>query len=113
MDNFDNGTAPLRRASGAPNNAAPAPTVAECPECGRKLLSTRSILCNWCGARIDDPEYLERAAQERAVLDARVRGQIDRENAESAQFGVLGRLKRKRKAGVSDRPNVLMPTDEL
>lgn len=73
--------------------------IASCPSCGRKLLTTRSVLCNWCGARIEDEEYLEKAAKERAAQDAAERERIEAEIAETARYGSFGRLKRVAKSG--------------
>ena len=70
-----------------------------CPSCGRKLLTVRSVLCNWCGARIDDEEYLARAARERAAQDAAEKEKAEHELQETARYGVLGRLKRVAKTG--------------
>jgi hypothetical protein len=84
-----------------PSEDGPAATSASeqsiCPHCKRRLLSLRSILCNWCGKRIDDPEYLQRAAHERAVEDAKLRDQVEQEQHETARMGILGRLKGKSK----------------
>ncbi len=80
-----------------------------CPHCKRKLLSTRSILCNWCGERIDDPEYLEKAAQERALLDLQVKEQLDKELSETARMGILGRLNRKKNPNLGAREHILIP----
>jgi hypothetical protein len=104
----------------APSDAAEASATGtagvlnECPHCGRKLLSTRSILCNWCGARIDDPVYQRKAAEERAELDRKVKEQIDRELDETARFGVLGRLQRKKKLGLGQRTQagLLLPDED-
>lgn len=70
-----------------------------CPSCGRKLLTVRSVLCNWCGARIDDEEYLVKAARERAAQDAAERDKAEQELKETARYGVFGRLKRVAKSG--------------
>lgn len=77
----------------------PGDAIENCPNCGRKLLTVRSVLCNWCGARIDDEEYLARAARERAAQDAAEREKAEHELQETARFGVLGRLKRVAKTG--------------
>jgi len=47
------------------------PEAKRCTNCNRPLLTKTSALCNWCGARIDDPEV--------------------------ARYGVFGRLKRRAK----------------
>lgn len=39
-----------------------------CPCCGRKLLSHASSVCNWCGYRIDDPDFQENAKHERDLF---------------------------------------------
>ena len=70
------------------------PEVPVCPACGRKLLSVISILCNWCGAPIEDEEYQARAAQERAALDAAEKERLEKEIRENAALGVRGRLKK-------------------
>jgi ribosomal protein L37AE/L43A len=85
--------------------------VETCPKCGRKLLSALSILCNWCGARIDDAEYLAKAAQERAALDKQMKDQIDRELAETERLGVLGRLHMKGKLGELRKPVLVEPSE--
>ncbi len=90
----------------------PPPEVTSCPHCNRKLLSKRSILCNWCGKRIDDAEYLERAAQERAQEDARMREQVDKELQETAKMGIIGRLTRRKKE-LKREPNLLIPPPDL
>ena len=92
--------------------AAPTAEVTSCPHCNRKLLSKRSILCNWCGKRIDDAEYLERAAQERALEDARLRDQVEKELQETAKMGIIGRLTRRKKE-LKREPNLLIPPPDL
>jgi len=49
---------------------APAPGKPVCPACGRKLLTVASVLCNWCGAVIENEDYQKRAAEARAAQDA-------------------------------------------
>lgn len=87
----------------APQSAPPAAEVktedtktgiAVCPSCGRRLLTQTSALCNWCGARIDNPDYQARAAQTRADHDAQERAALEAQVQEEAQHGILGRLKR-------------------
>src|SRR5689334_18679580 len=68
-----------------------------CPACGRKLLTQTSALCNWCGAKIDDPEYQARAAQTRHERDAAERQQVESVAQEEARYGVFGRLRRRAK----------------
>lgn len=75
----------------------PAGTAKTCPACARKLLTQTSMLCNWCGAKIDDPDYLARAAEARHEMDAAERAQVDALTKEEAKFGVLGRLRRRAK----------------
>lgn len=65
-----------------------------CPSCKRKLLTQTSVLCNWCGAKIDDDEYLVRAAQQRLAQDEQERLQVEAVAQEEARYGVFGRLKR-------------------
>jgi len=98
--------------AGSATAAAQKPAVKDCPKCGRKLLSALSILCNWCGARIDDADYLAKAAQERAALDKALKEQVDAELAETVRMGVLGRLQKKGKAG-DIRKTVLFAPDEV
>ncbi len=71
--------------------------VKKCPACGRKLLTQTSALCNWCGAKIDDPEYQARAAQTRQANDEAERARVEALVQEEAQFGILGRLRRRAK----------------
>lgn len=68
--------------------------IAVCPACGRRLLTQTSALCNWCGAKIDNPDYQARAAQTRAERDAQERAALEAQVQEEAQHGILGRLKR-------------------
>jgi ribosomal protein L37AE/L43A len=68
--------------------------IAVCPSCGRRLLTQTSALCNWCGAKIDNPDYQARAAQTRAERDASERAALEAQVQEEAQHGILGRLKR-------------------
>lgn len=68
-----------------------------CPACGRKLLTQTSALCNWCGAKIDDPEYQQRAAQTRHEWDEAERTQVETVVQEEARYGVFGRLRRRAK----------------
>ena len=79
-----------------------------CPTCKRKLLTQTSALCNWCGAKISDADYQERAAQTRLAADAAERARIAAIIQEEGRYGVLGRLKRRAKgasgATLSCRP---------
>jgi hypothetical protein len=96
----------LAIASQLPDAASPepAPTPVEppdlsvCPACGRKLLSTRSILCNWCGSKIADIRYQQKAAAERAQADNAQRQAIEEDQRLVAQYGVWGKIKRTAKA---------------
>ena len=81
-------------------NSLPKPAEGEithCPHCKHKLLTHRSVLCNWCGARIDDPLYQSRAAEERARQDAAAKEKLAAEAEETRKYGVVGRLRRKAK----------------
>jgi len=69
-----------------------------CPQCGRKLLTQTSALCNWCGVKIEDPEYQEKAAQTRLERDQADRAAVEAALQEEAEYGTLGRLKRQAKA---------------
>jgi ribosomal protein L37AE/L43A len=79
-------------------DAAQASDKPACPACGRKLLTLTSVLCNWCGAVIENDEYQQRAAETRAAQDAAERERLETEISETARMGVLGRLKQKGKA---------------
>ena len=68
-----------------------------CPSCKRKLLTQTSVLCNWCGAKIEDPEFLARAAESRQAMDEQERTQLETIIQEQARFGVFGRLKHRAK----------------
>ena len=84
-------------ASQGQGTQAPETERKTCPACGRKLLTQTSVLCNWCGAKIDDPEYLARAAEGRQALDQQERAQLESIVQEEARFGVFGRLKHRAK----------------
>ncbi len=71
--------------------------LTHCPHCHHKLLTHRSVLCNWCGQPIKDEKYLAKAAAERAALDEAARRKIQIEAEETAKFGIVGRLRRKAK----------------
>ena len=65
-------------APAAPQAIKPTQTeVAVCPSCGRRLLTRTSALCNWCGAKIDNPDYQARAAQTRAERDHQERAALE------------------------------------
>ena len=84
-----------------PQHAPPPPEGAPrttCPACSRKLLTQASALCNWCGAKIDDPEYQAQAAQARQARDEAERAQVEAVVQEEARYGVFGRLRRRAKA---------------
>ncbi len=89
-----------------PQNAAatekPAETAVVCPECNRRLLTQTSALCNWCGAKIDDPEYQVRAARSRQERDQQERTELESVIQEEAQHGILGRLRRVGKQNKTD-----------
>jgi len=89
-----------------PNNSVQVAKGPPCPTCGRTLLTTRSALCNWCGAVIKDEAYQQRAAEERALQDAELQQQLRIEQMENARLGVLGRLKKNRKPGHNVDPLV-------
>ncbi|BDI31909.1 hypothetical protein CCAX7_39600 [Capsulimonas corticalis] len=88
-----------------PVSESAAGPVTHCPTCNRKLLTQTSALCNWCGAKISDPNYQERAAQTRLAADATERARIAAIIQEEGRYGVLGRLKRRAK-GVTGAPQV-------
>jgi hypothetical protein len=74
---------------------APSQTVTEakvCPNCSRKLLTQTSALCNWCGARIDDPEYQMNAAQVRQAQDQTQKARVEESQREKPKFGLFGRF---------------------
>jgi hypothetical protein len=71
--------------------------LTHCPHCRHKLLTQRSVLCNWCGQPIKDVKYLARAAAERAAADETERRKVQVEAEETAKFGIVGRLRRKAK----------------
>jgi hypothetical protein len=70
-----------------------------CPKCSRKLLTQGSPFCNWCGERIEDEEFQARAAEARQSQDSKERSELEALIQEEAQFGVIGRLKRRAKSG--------------
>ena len=78
----------------APGPQAVPTARTHCPACERKLLTQTSALCNWCGARIDDPEYQARAAANRQAVDEAERARVEAIAQEEARYGVIGRLKR-------------------
>ena len=82
--------------------------IVTCPECKRRLLTQTSMLCNWCGAKINDPEYQIRAAQNRLERDRQERTDLEEVIQEEAEHGILGRLRRLGKQnkanGRSDTP---------
>ena len=82
-----------------PSKAAnpPPPGAIVCPSCGRRLLTQASVLCNWCGAVIDNEEYQQKAAEARLAQDSLLRDRLELEISETAKHGVLGRLKQKKK----------------
>lgn len=87
-----------------PQPRAAADEVANCPACGRKLLTRASALCSWCGARIDNPDYQVQAEAQRHALDQAERTQVETIAQEEARYGVFGRLKRRAKQGLGPKP---------
>ncbi len=83
--------------SDSSQTSSPVTDTLICPQCHRKLLTQASVLCNWCGAKIDDPEYQAKAAETRQALDQQEKAQIEAMIQEEARFGILGRLKRRAK----------------
>jgi hypothetical protein len=81
-----------------PDRNKPKPGELTCPNCGRKLLTQTSVMCNWCGAPIADEDYQEKAAQARLERDQAERAAVEAVVAEEAQYGVRGRLLRRGKA---------------
>ena len=75
-------------------SAEGAADIAVCPTCKRRLLTHTSALCNWCGAKIDNPEYQTKAAQNRQERDRQERAELEAVIQEEARHGILGRLKR-------------------
>jgi len=63
-----------------------------CPHCKRKLLTQTSALCNWCGAKIDDPEYQMNAAQIRQSQDQTQRVRVEESQREKPKYGLFGRF---------------------
>jgi len=84
---------------GRPASAAAGkkPEPKRCPACDRALLTQTSALCNWCGAKIDDPEFLKEAAEARLARDSAERAALEGLVQEEARYGVLGRLRRRAK----------------
>lgn len=107
MGRMDEGSETWPPTPTAQNAQTPVETETKvCPACKRKLLTQTSVLCNWCGAKIDDPEYLARAAQGRQALDQQERAQIEAAVQEEARYGVFGRLKHRAKTnpGGNNKP---------
>jgi predicted amidophosphoribosyltransferase len=67
-----------------------------CPNCRRRLLTVGSALCNWCGAKLDDPELAQRAAEARQALDQAERAALDETIQEEILYGFFGRMKRRK-----------------
>ena len=78
--------------------------IAVCPTCKRRLLTQTSALCNWCGAKIDNPEYQTKAAQNRQERDRQERAELEAVIQEEARHGILGRLKRLGKQAKNGAP---------
>lgn len=76
---------------------AAAPPLTHCPACSRRLLTQASALCNWCGAKINDPHYQEQAARSRQTLDQSELSQLETLVQEETRYGIFGRLKRRAK----------------
>jgi hypothetical protein len=77
--------------------------LTHCPACARKLLTQASVLCNWCGAKISDPQYQEQAALSRQALDQQERKQVEEVVLEETRYGIYGRLKRRAKQNTGNR----------
>lgn len=88
----------------APVSAEEAADIAVCPTCKRRLLTQTSALCNWCGAKIDNPEYQTKAAQNRLERDRQERSELEAVIQEEARHGILGRLKRLGKQNKNGAP---------
>ncbi len=78
--------------------------IAICPTCKRRLLTHTSALCNWCGAKIDNPEYQTKAAQNRLERDRQERAELEAVIQEETRHGILGRLKRLGKQAKNGSP---------
>ncbi len=91
---------PQGQTSAVEDAAAP---LTHCPACSRKLLTQASALCNWCGAKINDPQYQERAARSRQTLDRTELTQLETLVQEETRYGVFGRLKRRAKQNPGSR----------
>ncbi len=124
-DDFDsqpqsqNGDEPAEAAGEEP--AEPAGELTHCPHCKRKLLTTHSPLCSWCGEPIKDPDYLAKAAEARAAQDQALRQRMakEAEEAEASRKAVFlpgqgewNRLRNRKKSGLSPR-NPLLDIDDL
>ncbi|HVV98894.1 MAG TPA: hypothetical protein VHB77_01070, partial [Planctomycetaceae bacterium] len=81
-----------------PDRTAGNKDVKRCTHCNRPLLTQTSMLCNWCGAKIEDDEYQRQAAENRHARDAAERASIEEQQEETARYGPLGRLRRRAKA---------------
>jgi hypothetical protein len=80
--------------------------LTHCPHCRNRLLTHRSVMCNWCGKPINDKEYLEKAASERAAADAAMRDSLARAAQKpQKKLGIIGRITRK--------ANQLMQNDDF
>jgi hypothetical protein len=79
--------------------------ITHCPHCKNRLLTLRSIMCSWCGKPIDDEAYLERAAAERAGVDAAMREKLEREAQKPKKVGFI--------AKITKHANNLLQNDDL
>ena len=77
---------------GGPGGKEGAAEAKVCPHCSRKLLTQTSALCNWCGAKIDDPEYQMNAAQVRQSQDQTQRERVEESQREKPKYGLFGRF---------------------
>lgn len=82
----------------------PAPVIGACPSCQRKLLTRTSALCNWCGAKINNPDYQEQAARTRQEMDDSIRQTAELRAQDAPSRTVLGRLKKRLKPGSNSAP---------
>jgi hypothetical protein len=66
--------------------------ITHCPHCRNKLLTQRSPICSWCGKPINDEKYLEKAAAERAAVDAAMREKLARDEAKPKKTGLIAKI---------------------
>lgn len=83
------------------NIVTPTGEAMTCPECHKKLLTRSSIMCNWCGAKIKDLDYLQRAAEARQTADEATRKSLEAAKVEPDKYGslraIFGRKKETKK----------------